>query len=98
MDEPIKKGGRRRAAMREDSPEMINKCLSCTRGECTNCLQWQAKNKGRRWTVIAYREGDDDMLFESAKEAGEFFNYSAQVVRQAIKQGKMWQGHYWRYA
>ena len=95
MDKP---DGRRKPGMREDSPEQIAQCLSCERNRCTNCLDPKTKGNNKFRQVIAYREDDDDMLFDSALEAGEFFFCSAQVIYSAIRHGKMTQGYYWRYA
>lgn len=83
--------------MKVDTPEMITMCLNCAKERCINCHDPTIKGTQCK-SVIAYREDDDDMLFDSAEEAAGFFHCSVYTIRAAIYKERESQGYYWRYA
>lgn len=84
--------------MGEDSPEQIEQCLNCKRQRCTNCIGTRSNANYGRKPVIASREGEEDLHFDSAADAGAFFHVSAQAIRWAINDNHPSQGYIWRYA
>lgn len=89
--------------VREDTPEQIQACLNCPKAECTNCHTHAPGSMGKatvgrkKKPVIAYREGEEDMIFDSADDAADFFHVTAGAIRTAAWKGSMCQNYYWRY-
>ena len=83
-----------------DSPEQIEKCLNCGKSKCNNCVRFggDATKPRKTKSVVAYREGEEDMLFASAAEAADFFHVTAGAIRNAAKYGKVSCDYFWRYA
>lgn len=75
-------------------------CLNCKRPKCTNCLDPAYVPKGG-WgskPVIAYREGEEDMHFDSVAAAAAKMYCSAPTIRKAIWESRIAVGWHWRYA
>lgn len=89
-----------RGHLKDDSPEQIKKCLNCSQEKCTNCYDYKPERAGtarKKKPVIAFREGEEDMFFESADDAADFFHVTASAIRMAISERRTSQGYYWRY-
>lgn len=86
--------------IKSDSQEQIDKCLNCERSKCNNCIRFGGNATEARKTkpLIAFREGEEDMHFDSAEEAGDFFHVTAGAIRSAAKYGKVSCDYFWRYA
>ena len=87
---------------KEDTLEQIHACLNCPRAECNNCHYHSPGSMGKgaarkARTVIAFREGEEDMIFDSAVDAADFFHVTPGAIRSAAWGGKECQGYSWRY-
>lgn len=85
-----------------DTMRMIQKCLSCSAIECTNCLAEPSGNgkqsPGRPAQAIEARNGSERKYFDSVNEAAKFACVCSQSIRNAIKDGVQRYGYWWRYA
>lgn len=91
---------KRKSKMREDGPELIAICLDCEKDECSNCLAHNPANPGKPRKgrgVIAFRDGEEDMIFDSAADAADFFHVTVGAIQSAAYRGKTSQGYFWRY-
>lgn len=88
--------------VREDSPEQIQKCLSCPKPKCCNCAEHSSKEptapKTRGKPVIAYAEGKEELRFDNASRAAEAMFVTQAAISLAVRKGSICQGYYWRYA
>lgn len=83
-----------------DSPEEIQLCLSCTKAECVNCLKFgrpETERRGRPGRPIVAIKGDEWLVFDTAKDAGEAMGSNAAAVCGAIRRKHRHKGYYWRY-
>ncbi len=82
-----------------DKPEQIERCLNCQKKECNNCVRTgKTAPRGRKIKpVIAFREGEEDMAFDSADDAADFFHVAPGTIRSAAAYGNVCQGYFWRY-
>lgn len=91
---------KRKSKMREDSPEQIAACLDCPLVECSNCLVYKPTRPGKprkTKSVIAFRDGEEDMVFDSADDAADFFHVTAGAIRTAVREKRPCSEYFWRY-
>lgn len=80
-----------------DDYENIQKCLTCTRKRCTNCLERvPARVVARSVQRIDPVTGAITASYPSYAEAGRQNSLYAERIRKAVKSGKLLDGYYWK--
>lgn len=81
--------------MNQDSKQQIDKCLSCEKASCTNCIEY-GSGKRRTKTVIRYGNGEEKRYSSPAEAAAEMF-VGVRTIRAYASSGQKRLGYYWRY-
>lgn len=78
--------------MRLDTAEDIQKCLSCDKPRCNNCLYdpKPPSRMGRPRKAVGRQQNGKTEWFDGVVEAAKAMNCTAYMIRTAIKTGRRW--------